>query len=164
MGGGGKGESKSSKDLSELAQQFAAETGPTRRTLIDQMYEALTTGGVGARIPLVDRAVESSQRATSESLRALDTQLAQTGLAGTPFGERIRAGTEQQGRLATSQVSPNIIGQMIQQIPGFVTGQQQIAVQGLSGAVSGEAQQAGAQASLLAAMMSPFRFSFGPYK
>ena len=161
MGGGSKGESGASKDLGKLAKRFEKETRGTRGELVDQMYEALTTGGVGARIPIISKAVESSQRATSESLKALDAQLAQTGLAGTPFGVRARQEAEQGGRFATSQISPNIISQIISQIPGFVTGQQQIAVSGLGQQVSGEAQQAGAQAAFLQAMMSPFKFGFG---
>jgi hypothetical protein len=161
MGGGSKGKSGASEDLGDLAKDFARETKGPRRTLIDQMAEALTTGGVGARIPIINRAVESSQRATSNTLKALDAQLAQSGLGGTPFGERIRSEATQQGQFQTSQIGPGIVAQLLQQIPGFITGTNQIAISGLTGQAGAEASQAGAQANFLASIMSPFRFNFG---
>jgi len=161
MGGGGKGgESGANEDLGKIAKQFFAETTPLRQETISQFLEALTTGGVGARIPIISKAQEQSRQATSNTLRGTDQQLAQSGLAGTPFGENIRAQTLQQGQQATAMVPIDIINQMLTQIPGFVTGSNQVVVSGLGQAADAQAQQAQQPAGLLGAIMSPFRFNF----
>ena len=131
MGGGGKGENKSAGDLSKIAKAFFSETTPLRQQLEGQFMEALNTGGVGARMPIISKAQEQSRQATSNTLAGVDTQLAQGGLAGTPFGQMIRANTLQQGNQATAMVPFNIIQAMLQQIPGFVTGANQTVVTGL---------------------------------
>jgi len=154
------GGSKAGGDLQDIVQQFWGETTPTRQGLIDQYYEALTTGGVGARMPIISKAQEQSRTATSNAMRALDTQLAQSGLSGTPFGERTRSQTMMQGEQATAAVPANIIQAMLQQIPGFVTGANQTVVSGMGSAAGAEAQQSGANAQWLGAMMSPFRYNF----
>ena len=161
MGGGGKGgKSKASEDLSDIAKSFYGETGGTRRELISQMEEGLTTGGVGARMPIISKAEESSRQATSNSLRALESELAVTGQAGTPFGTRAMGETRQRGEQATAGIGPDIVQQLLQIIPGFVTGSNQMTIQGLSGAAGAQAQQSGAGANWLSAMMSPFNFSW----
>jgi hypothetical protein len=160
MGGGGKGKTDTSSDLSKIAKAFYTETTPLRQELTDQFFEALTTGGVGARIPIIRKSEEASRRATSNTLQALENQLAQSGLSGTPFGERIRQESTQQGAFQTSQIAPNIIMQMLSQIPGFITGSNQVTVSGMGQAAGAEAQQANAQANFLQAMLSPFRFGF----
>jgi len=167
MGGGGKsGETKSSKMLANLAQQFAGETEDLRLETIGQMYEALTTGGVDARMPIINQAVERSKQATSASMKELDTSLAQSGLAGTPFGVRAKTETAQRGRQATADVPTQIVQQILQQIPGFVTGTNQTVIQGMTGAASAQADLAGAQnramASIIGSMMPTWGFkAFG---
>ena len=162
MGGGGKSaESGASEDLVEIAKQFFKETTPVRQELTGQFLEALTTGGSGARMPIISKAVESSQRATSKTMRSTEENLARGGLAGTPFGAQIRAQTQQQGEFATSQVEPNMIMQILQQIPGFVTGSSQVTTSGMGQAAGAQAQQTGAFGNLVSGMMSPFKFNFG---
>jgi hypothetical protein len=160
MGGGGKGENKSGEALGKIAQRFFGETTPLRRELIGQYEEGLTTGGVGARMPIISKSQEASRRATSNTLAGLDQQLAQSGLAGTPFGVQQRTEAEQRGRYATSQIPTQIVGQMLAQIPGFVTGSNQVTVSGLGQAAGAEAQSQGASANFLQSMMSPFNFSY----
>ena len=161
MGGGSKGKTSSSKSLERIAEAFFAETTPARQELIGQMEEALTTGGVGARMPIISKAEESSRQATSNALRALETQLATTGQAGTPFGTRARAETTQRGEQATAGIGPNIIAQFLQQIPGFITGSNQMTIQGLTGAAGAQAQMAGSEANWLQALMGPFTAYMG---
>lgn len=158
--GGGKGNNNSADRLSNLAKLFAQETTPLRREMNDQFLEALTTGGVEARIPMINKAVESSRQATSNTLRQLDQQLAMSGLAGTPFGQQMRTGALQTGEQQTAGVPFNIIGQLLQQIPGYVTGANQTVVTGLGQAAGAEAQSQGAQSSMLGALLSPFKFQF----
>lgn len=163
-GGGGKGgggSSKSSDDLNDIARQFFAETGPLRTQLNSQFLEAMTTGGSSARMPIIARSQEQSRQATSNSLRSLDSELAQNNLAGTPFGERIRGETVQRGEQQTAMVPTNIVMQMLQQIPGYVTGANQTVVTGLGQSAGAEASSGGAAGNYLGAMLSPFKFNFG---
>jgi hypothetical protein len=162
MGGGGKGGSnKSSDDLNEIAKQFFDETSPLRTELNTQFLEALNTGGSGARMPIIAKSQERSRQATSNALQALDTNLAQSGTAGTPFGDRLRTETTQKGEQATAQVPTNIVMQMLQAIPGYVTGANQTTVTGLGQAAGAEASSQGAAGGMLGAMLSPFSFNFG---
>ncbi len=161
MGGGSKGETKTSKTLSKIAEAFFTETTPVRQELTSQMSEALTTGGVGARMPIISKSQEASRQATSNALRALDAQLAQTGQAGTPFGTRARAETTQRGEMATARIPTDIVSQLLQIIPGFIMGQSQQAVSGLGQAGQMQASQASAQAQFLQAMSSMFGVGAG---
>lgn len=161
MGGGGKGGgNESSEALGAIANAFFTETTPLRQQLIGQYSEALQTGGSEARMPVIQKAQEQSRQATSNTLAGLDAQLAQSRLAGTPFGEQIRANALQQGQQATAAVPTNIVAQMFQQIPGFVTGANQTVVSGLGSAAGAEAQSAGANAGFLSAILSPFNFNW----
>jgi hypothetical protein len=159
MGGGGK-DNKAGDKLGKIAKQFFGETTPLRNELIDQMMEALTTGGVGARIPLIGAAEEKSRQATSNTLRQMDQSLAQSGLAGTPFGEMMKSQTRQGGQQQLAQISPNYIGAMLQQIPGFVQGTNQNIVSGFGQAGSAQGGSQNAFANMLSAMLSPFNFNF----
>ena len=141
--GGGKGGGGASSHLAHMAQAFFTESTPARQELLKQFEEVLTTGGVGARQPIIRKAVEGSKRATSTSLQALEGDLARTGLAGTPFGENIRAGTRREGEFATSQIAPNMAMQLMQMIPNFLLGQSNVAVSGLGQAASAQQQRAG---------------------
>ena len=92
MGGGGKGKTSQSGQLDALIQEFATTSRPARQELFGQVTEALQTGGIGARIPIISKAVESSKAATSQALTQIDESLARSGLSDSTFGARIRAG------------------------------------------------------------------------
>lgn len=158
-GGGGKG-NEAGEDLADIAKQFFGETTPLRQEMIDQFMEALTTGGVGARIPIINKALESSRRAESQTMQGTEENLARTNLAGTPFGAMVRSSTEQQGNLATSQIPTNIIAGMLQQIPGFITGTNQVVTSGMGQAAGAEAGSQNAFANLIGAYLAPFNFGF----
>jgi hypothetical protein len=160
MGGGSKGKTGASKKLEKIGSAFFKESTPARQELLSQMEEALTTGGVGARMPIISKAEEASKQATSRSLRALEGQLAQTGQAGTPFGTRALGEMSQRGEQATAAIGPQMAAQFLAQIAPLVFGQASQGIQGLSGAVEGQAGQAGAEAQWLKAMTSMFTPGF----
>ena len=91
-------------------------------TLAGQVEEGLKTGGVGAQMPIINKAVEASRQAGSNTLRTLDENLARTGMAGTPFGARTRAGAVQAGELATSRVPTNIVQEFLKTMTPQATG------------------------------------------
>lgn len=99
---------------------------PIRRVLSQQTLEALRTGGVGARTPIVQRSVENARLSNSMSLRSTQASLGRSNLAGTPFGQRMLAQQMQQGRYAESQIPIAYAQQLIgaagggsQQMPNF---------------------------------------------
>jgi hypothetical protein len=99
---------------------------PIRRVLSQQTLEALRTGGVGARLPIAQRAVEQARIGNAESLRSAQANIARSGLAGTPFAQRMLAQLTQQGRFQESQIPTAFAQQLIgaagggsQQLPSF---------------------------------------------
>jgi hypothetical protein len=106
--------------------------------------EDVKTGGGTAWLPAIQKAMEQSRRATSRAMTGTTESLAKTGLVGTPFGQRILAGTRLEGEQATGAVPGQVTAQLLQMLPGFITGQGQTVVSGLGSA-------AGAQATTMAA-------------
>lgn len=152
--GGKSTHDTSSQALEDIAKQLFSETTPLRGSLIEQFMSVLSTGGAGAQLPAIQRAVEGSMQATSNTLRSTRDRLAQTGLAGTPFGEMITTSAQGAGDFATSQVGPNMAMQLLQMIPGFTLGQGQQAVSGLGTAGGIQAQNAQTNMSPWLAMIN----------
>lgn len=177
-GGGGKtGEPgnfetpKESKELFGIGKGLLKETGPLRNTFVDQLLEALTTGGIEARIPIIQRATESAKASLSDSMSGLRDSLARSGLSSSPFGKATVAKAYNEGQLGVSQIAPNIIQHMIDMIPGYVTGMAGTAMQGMGKATEGAiaAMQAnaavqnantGAKTDFMTAPFKMFQFSF----
>lgn len=113
---------------------------PTEEELYKQGLEALTTGGVGARIPIIQQAVEQSKQATSRTLAETGAQLDQTKLSGTPFGQRILASLRQAGNQEAAAIPTNEAKQAIALIAGLVNGGTQTITSGLVGG-AGVAEQ-----------------------
>lgn len=129
MGGYSKGGEQNSKSnafggLPQWAQDImtggAQGISPLLTTYLGDLTSMLQTGGSGAFTPIVGQAQEAQRRASSLALRDLDTQLAQQGLAGTPFGAATRAQTAMQGRSNVAGVPAQFAQQMLGQVPGFL--------------------------------------------
>lgn len=120
---------ESNQDLTDMAKLFAKETKGARTGLLGTMEEVLSTGG--STVPIISRSVEATRRASSNALRGTDEDLARSGLAGTPYGEGIRAGQRQEGEIAAGNTAQQFAQAVFQMIPGFVLGQGQTATQGL---------------------------------
>lgn len=141
MGGGGKKESSSETDyLGQYARALFNQTSPLRKEFTDQSLEALKTGGIGAQIPLIARAVEASKAQTSQNLQTTQENLAKSRLAGTPFGQAIMAGSRIAGDQATARIPTDYAQGFISQIPGFIGAMTGTAVQGQSGAAANQTQ------------------------
>lgn len=91
-------------------------------TLIQQITEALRTGGIGAQLPIVNQAVSGASQATSDALRATQDSLATSGLTRTPYGQSILAGQRQQGAQATARIPTDYASQYIAQAPQMSQG------------------------------------------
>jgi len=138
--GGGKStetrESSAANTLSALAREFAGETGGVRRGLIDAMQEVLSSGG--STIPIISQAVDSSRQASSRALSETEQKLAQSDLAGTPFGENIIATQRGEGERAAASTKESFAQNIFNMISNFVLGQSQTALGGLAGAIPGD--------------------------
>lgn len=102
--------------------------------MLAQGLEALRTGGVEARIPIIQTAVEQSKNALSQGLQQTEEQLALSGILKSPFGQRILAGQRIEGESAIGAIPTNIAQGMIQQIPQISGNQLGVAIQGMGSA------------------------------
>lgn len=139
MGGGGKKENSSETDyLGQYARALFNETSPLRQEYTKQALEGLRTGGIGAQIPLIARAVEASKAQTSQDLLTTQENLNKSRLSSTPFGQAILAGTRIAGNQATARIPTDYAQGFIQQVPGYAMGLTGQAVQGQTGASSNQ--------------------------
>jgi hypothetical protein len=95
---------------------------PFERTLFNQGLEALTTGGVGARIPFIQRALESSKEANAQTIAQTSDALSRTRLAGTKFGQTVLANTRQAGNQQTSKIPTTVAEEAIRLVSGLLPG------------------------------------------
>ena len=134
MGGSGKqgvstsGPSKQQELTTEFFRSEVAE--PLGRTLVPQIIEAMTTGGIGARIPIAQRSVEQTRAATSKAITGTEESVARAGLRGTPFGARTVAGTRLAGESAIAGIPIEIAQALMALAPQLLTGGGTIAVAG----------------------------------
>ncbi len=106
--------------LEPAASAMLGNVQPLNAEFSKQLLEGLRTGGVGAQIPIISKAVEESKRALSGTLQGIEAEMARTGLSGTPFGTRQKAETKRAGEYATSQIPTNYIAELLKLIPGWV--------------------------------------------
>jgi hypothetical protein len=113
-------------EIAALAQPTIAAWGSKApgitNTLGSQIQEALSTGGVGAQIPIINRAQEGSRQATSNALRGVDDAMGKFNLAGTPYGEALRGNVSLAGEQQTNRIPTDVAGQFIQGAMPFISG------------------------------------------
>ena len=126
--------------LLRAAESILQQSAPARKELLGQTLEALKTGGVGARIPIIQRAVEASKQATGNAMRETSGQLASRGITG-PYASSILSATREAGGQAASQIPTNIAGEMVGAAPGVIGGFTSQALGGLSSAGSMDLQR-----------------------
>jgi hypothetical protein len=111
--------------LQQQGSTLFSQSQPVTQQLLAQMSEALSTGGVGAQIPLIQKSVEASRQATSQGLREAEELGARTGGGrGSSALSNTLGQLALQGNLATSQITTNIASQFIAAAPGFALGNQ----------------------------------------
>lgn len=127
--GSGLGKVGTPKEFETIGKQGRAmlkRTGPARRMALDQLTEALATGGApGSKLPAVQQAVSAQNQATSQALTQTADALAQRNIGG-PFAARILAGTRLAGEQRAAQIGPEMAQQFIQQMMPFLSQTQQL--------------------------------------
>lgn len=127
--------------LAQMGSNLMRQTGPVRKQILGQLQEALTTGGVNARIPQIQAAVASSKQALSGGLQQTAEQLASRNIGG-PFAARIMGGARMEGQQQISQIAPQMAQQLIGQFMPFAAATQGMGMQTFSTAAQ-SAQQLG---------------------
>ncbi len=120
--------------LTGMAMDLSQEITPLRQDLIGQMQAALQGDVSGGMIPILSKAVESSKQAASRTQQATTSELARTGLTGTPFGAAVLGQTKQQGEQAGATAETNVLQQLLSAIPTYTLGQSTLGTSGISGA------------------------------
>ena len=129
----------------QQARQLFEEAVPLREEVLRQIQEALTTGGVGAQIPIAQRAVEAALLGQSAATDATRDSLARAGLTGTPFAEQILASLRLQGGIAAREAELGPARNMINLAPQLAAGLSGIGFAGL-GPMAGGVGDLGQQA------------------
>lgn len=107
--------------LGRLATKLLRESSPVRQELLGQQLEALRTGGVGARIPIIQNAVAASKQATGDAVQNTQSQLATQSLGGTVFGNRLLQEAKMSGDQATARIPTDYASTIIKGIPSFIS-------------------------------------------
>lgn len=111
--GGSKTRLPAGMDALSLIQAQAARKGVGgRNMLLRQVQEGLKTGGIGARIPIVGRAVEASRAAGQQALASTKDDLA-TRRVGGQLGLSTLARVGQASKLATSRIPTDLTSQFL---------------------------------------------------
>jgi len=132
--GAGKIETPGMQRIFEgISRNMVAQTGPVRKEFLKQGLEALRTGGVKAKIPLIQQAVSQTRGATSQALSQTAEQLAARNIGG-PFAGRTLAGIRMGGEQQAAAIPTQVAEQMIS---GVIPFSQQQASLGLGGITLG---------------------------
>lgn len=127
--------------LAHLSTKTFFESDKARRLFFQQMAEGLQTGGVGARIPIVQRAVEAQMGANAQANQQNRERTARAGLTGSPFDVANQLGAQAQQSQKVAAIGPEMVNQMISG-----AGQDVTAATGLPGLSSAAGIKAGAAA------------------
>ena len=147
-------------------QAFAAGM-PGMKTILSQLMEALTTGGIHAQIPLISRMLEQGKSGLATSLTDTQNDLGRYGLAKSPFGQGVLANARIAGEQNIANIGPSMAQKFIEMFGGAPQGLVNSGVSGESAAASaqsGVAQSANqGYASILSAAIpkTSFNANFG---
>lgn len=115
--GGSKTRLPAGLDALSLIQAGGARKSiPLRNEVFRQVQEALKTGGVGARIPMIQQAVSQSQQATGRAVSQTSEELAKRNIGGS-FAASQLAGVRQAGEQATAGIPTQMAQQLLSQAP-----------------------------------------------
>ncbi len=147
VGKGGKvNKSSAENGLLDISSALMAEISPLRKEVIGQTLESLQTGGIGARLPIVQKGIEASRAATSSALSQLDEGMARQGLGQSGYANALRAQTLLSGELETQAIPQRAAEQFIAIAPSLASGFTGQGLQGFSTSGGLANQRSGIQA------------------
>lgn len=123
MGKGGSS-TKVPQEFKNLAGQQLSErlrAAPARNMVFQQMAEALRTGGIGARIPIIQQAVAAQRGGVAQTLSGASSDLYKRGITG-PYAGSILNATRMAGENAISRIPTDYASQFINQASRLIPG------------------------------------------
>ena len=108
------------KQLARVGTSMIRSGAPARKLLLSQLSEALSTGGVNARIPMIQQAVSRSNQAAANAMSQTAEQLASRNIGG-PFAQRIMAGQNMAANQQAAAIPTQMAQQMINQTTPFLS-------------------------------------------
>lgn len=154
--GGGKGQPSANLELERRSEELFDLARPILETGASQFEEILRSGGSGALLPSITKAVEGTRSAASSGLAGAEELLTSRGITGTAAGT-ILANLFQQGELAVAGVEPGFVLPIQQQALNAILGTPQLAISGLGGAAGAQSAvrstEIGAQAEVLSSLI-----------
>jgi len=155
MGGKQQGQGVFSKQAEQMAYSFMRGSKQSRTLVFQQLKEALGTGNIEARIPIIQSAVEQGLQQSSQNLRTAESALATAPGAGrTPYVQETLATNRATAERAVAQIPSEVIGQTVMNASNTITAANQAAMQLMGVAQQGEALQQAAKAQNYAYKMS----------
>lgn len=118
-------------DLGNIMRAILRQAAPSRKLMLSQLTEALATGGVGARIPIIQRAIEAQYQAAGRENQTLKENIARSGQSGTVFANQAQAQQNVAASSRLADVGPSIARAMVEGAPQTIASQQNPAIEGL---------------------------------
>ena len=116
----GGSQSARSKPTDETLQAQKSQynaSQPVLEMFSKMLMEAANTG-TSSQIPVTQRAVEAGRNATAQSSASTKESLARGGVTG-PYARQVQEGVEQQGAFDVSQIDPQMVMALLQQMADF---------------------------------------------
>lgn len=130
--GAGKVETPGMQRIFEdISRGMVKQTAPVRKEFLRQGLEALRTGGVKAKIPLIQQAVSQTRGATSQALAQTAEQLAARNIGG-PFASRTLAGIRMGGEQQAAAIPTQVAEQLISGVVPFAQNQASLGLGGIT--------------------------------
>jgi len=116
--GKASGQTQATMMAGRFAKQLATLGGPSRKLYFGQLKEALNTGAVGAKAPIIQKAVEQGLSQGSQAQTMATQEMAKIGptssVARSSVGQETQAALSAQAQRAVGAIPSEIINQTAQ--------------------------------------------------
>lgn len=148
MGKGGGSGTAAGAVAGQYAKQLANLSGPSRKLYFGQLKEALNTGTVKAKVPMIQQMVEQglSQGSTAERL-AREEMAKLPGVARSTYGKETTATIRAQAERGVAAIPSEVVAQTAAAAPTSTIGAMQAAQTFLGQASIGQSQAQGVRAA-----------------
>lgn len=154
MGKGGGGGTAAGHLGEQVAMNLMRSGAKSRKLVFSQLKEALKTGNIEARIPIIQAQVEQGLQQGSEAMKVAQTDVAKSGAGRSPAAQEQLAVTRSMAERAVASIPSEVIGQTLRSGPDALAGPTNTAL-GLLGVANQASAAAGAaKAQNQAAAMS----------
>lgn len=133
-----KSKSSSGKMMEGYFNNLMGDMAPANDQIMQQFLAMLTSGQTPtASSPMLQGVLNSSKAASAQANKQTEQSVAKSGLAGTPFGELVKAQTYQTGAQQNVDATTGAMNQIMQQFMQYLANMQGGAVSGLAGVSPG---------------------------